>query len=60
MPSVGLPKILSEAMLSALAIAAVGLPTRASGEPGKRSIGPLRGELDKNDSGRGEDEIEYG
>ena len=61
-PSAGLPKSLSEAMLSTLAIAAVGLPTSARGEPGKRSIGfvKLLGELDSKESGRGEDASEYG
>lgn len=59
--SVGEPKIFRLAMLSAFAIAAVGLPTRASGDPGKRSFGllPLRGELERKDSGRGEEESEY-
>ena len=55
-PSVGEPNILSEAMLSALAIAAVPpptpIPTNANGEPGNRSIGELLllGEEDKYDN----------
>lgn len=62
MPSVGLPNSLRLAMLSTLAIAAVGLPTRARGEPGKRSIGwlKLRGELERRERGRGDEDIEYG
>ena len=55
-PSVGEPKILSEAILSAFAIAAVPpltpIPTNASGEPGNRSIGELllRGEEERYDN----------
>ena len=46
-------------LLKAFASAAEGLPTRARGDPGKRSMaGRLRGELERKESGRGEDEIE--
>lgn len=59
-PSDGLPKILCEAMLRAFAIAAVGPPTSASGEPGNRSMGllTLLGELERKDRGRGDEDIE--
>lgn len=63
MPSLGLPKILSDdKLLIALARAVEGLPTNASGEPGKRSTGyeTLRGDEERYESGRGEDDIEYG